>query len=163
MFQLLGKLLRPEPVVVGFSSKRIYFRNYRTDQSWSDVPAILIGLNDDGQKFVSAVGTAALRESGNAQYPFGHPRTIVSDWLQMLKIIEYGLAQIDAHPSKIVRSEFVYFVAEELEGGLTEMELRVLRELLLSVGARAVHFWPSTNEPTPSEIRSKAYIDASAA
>ncbi len=68
------------------------------------------------------------------------------------KTLKHFVAQVVSgsliRPSPVM----VLHVLDEWEGGLTEIELRALRELALGAGARAVHIWGG-RELTDQELK----------
>lgn len=90
-----------------------------------------------------AVGNSAFALKSNAQYevsnPFSHPRMLVSSFVKAEKILMHGIRVVHANrfisPSPVI----IMHPMEKLEGGITDIECRVYRELALSAGGRQAH------------------------
>ena len=92
---------------------------------------------DDSEKVLSVgdpVDPAAVR----VVLPFQHPRVLVEDFICGEKIVQYAIRELFGKgpiaPSPIV----VVHPDVELEGGLTFIEARALREMVEGAGARRV-------------------------
>lgn len=104
-----------------------------------------IAINNAGSKKqeIMAVGDAAYRLRGDSQLevsnPFSHPRVLISHFSKVEKVLTYGIREVLNSglipPSPIV----IMHPMEKLEGGVTEIECRVYRELAMGAGAREVY------------------------
>jgi len=92
---------------------------------------------------IEAVGNNAYGLKGSGQFdvsnPFSHPRLLVNDFEKATKVIQYGIVEVCRaqrfQPSPIA----VIHPQDRLEGGITDVECRLFRELALSAGARKVY------------------------
>lgn len=97
----------------------------------------------NGHRYVKSVGDEAYSmqalEDVIASNPFSHPRLLVADFRRAEKILQHGLRIVCGerwfNPSPVV----VMHPRERLEGGITEVECRLFRELCFGAGARKVH------------------------
>ncbi|MGR5060803.1 rod shape-determining protein [Vibrio rotiferianus] len=92
-------------------------------------------------RVMKGVGSEAKLQSGTGVKvinPFAHPRSFVADFYVAEKLIQHGVREI--HKSKIFKPapRIIMHQLEKTEGGLTNVEERVLRELALGSGAREV-------------------------
>lgn len=94
-----------------------------------------------GKKLIKSVGSEAKSEVGEGIQvinPFSHPRSFVADFYVAEKLIQHGLRKI--HKSRFIKPapRLVIHQLDKAEGGLTNVEERVLIELAVSSGAREV-------------------------
>jgi rod shape-determining protein MreB and related proteins len=115
----------------------------------SEVPEIAIRTLPGKSASIAAVGTAARSacSDGNTQVhnPFAHPRSLVSDFTVAEVLLKAFIKQVFKSsifsPSPVV----VMHPLGEHEGGLTQIELRAMRELALGAGASKVFIWQGPN------------------
>ena len=69
--------------------------------------------------------------------PFSHPRMFVASFELAEKLLQYGISQLHTSGFRAAPRVIVHQL-EKTEGGLTDIEDRVLRELALGAGAREV-------------------------
>lgn len=92
-----------------------------------------------------AVGNEALalrgRDGVELVNGFQHPRTLLADFSMAEQTLKLLLRKL--LPPSLLRpaATVVLQPLEQLEGGLTQLEIRGLVELLRSVGARQVYLW----------------------
>lgn len=71
--------------------------------------------------------------------PFQHPRVLIDDFIGGEKIVQYAIRELFGKkfisPSPVV----VLHPDLELDGGLTQIEARALREMAEGAGARRVY------------------------
>lgn len=95
-----------------------------------------------GRPVVEAIGNIvrSLREQPEYEVvnPFSHPRVLVNNFQKAEKILQHAFRYV--HKSKFFAPSprVVVQPMEKIEGGLTDVEERVFRELCLSAGAREV-------------------------
>jgi len=72
---------------------------------------------------------------------FSHPRMLIGDYEVAERLMT--LAIKEAYPTVVFppTPRLVMHPKEVLEGGFTEIEVRVLKEMALAAGARAVGVW----------------------
>lgn len=138
-------------IYVQLSRDRMTVRDAKTNEIVSEAPELAIS---GGEKpHVLAVGSLARRhalEPGvRIVNPFSHPRSLLSDFTSAEKILQEFMRRVLGtnlvKPSPVV----VMHPLGEYEGGLTQIEIRALRELALGAGASSVVVWqgsPLTNE-----------------
>ena len=110
-----------------------------------DEPPLLALRLDKGRQVPLAVGHEALALQGQAGVElangFRHPRTLLADFTVAAQTLRLLLKRVQ--PPALLRPAptVVLQPLEQLDGGLTQVEIRALIELLRSVGARKVYLW----------------------
>ena len=85
--------------------------------------------------------------------PFSHPRALVGNFTVAETAVKATLAEVKG--SKLFHTTRVLMLAmERLEGGLTQIERRVLREMALGAGAGKVDIWEG-HVLTDDEVRQR--------
>ncbi len=112
---------------------------------FDEKPYIATDKRNKNRYKVIAVGNKAYATPGTdhvtVMNPFTHPRVLCGDFVHAEALIRKVIQQISK--SKLIPNApaVVIHPMEKLEGGLTDVELRMFRELGLGAGARdvAVH------------------------
>ncbi len=121
------------------SENKLSIKAFSSDLSYEDEPYIAIESTKKGE-VIKAIGKEAKSLSGSnikVLNPFKHNRSFVADFMCAEKILQHGMYTL--HKSKIKPSpRVVVHQLEKTDGGLTDIEERVLRELALGAGAREV-------------------------
>ena len=91
---------------------------------------------------IVAVGRSAVQYLSKANinlvYPFLHQRQLVKDFAAAEKVLRYGVNQIrEIHHFRISPNMIIHPM-EKTEGGLSDIEVRVFRELALCAGAQTI-------------------------
>jgi rod shape-determining protein MreB len=136
---------------------RLHVRNVAKGTTYDDEP--LIALTRDAKPRVAAIGASARSSGLPTVNPFEHPRILVADFRLAELIMSHAFQSVSPvtwlRPAPVV----VCHVLEPLAGGLSQIELRALHELLNSAGAREVHFWEG-GELSDEELRTGVYRPA---
>ena len=141
---MLAQLFK-QYLYIQLSPERVTVRDPKTKRAVAEVPDIAIQRYGAGKARILAVGSVA-REAVAAPdtevvNPFAHPRSLVSDFTvaeQVLKAFVRrvrGTALLQPNPVVIVHP------LGQHEGGLTQVEIRALRELAVGAGASEVRVW----------------------
>jgi rod shape-determining protein MreB len=125
-------------------------RDARGGRFFDDEP--LVGLSDSDPPKIEAVGASA-KVLSRCVNPFSHPRVLVSDYIIAERLLLHAFKTVSGKFWLRAAPVAVMHVTEDLEGGLTDMERRVLQELAEGVGARKVYIWEG-RELTDEELRS---------
>jgi rod shape-determining protein MreB and related proteins len=161
VFRMIKAWLSSGPFCIRIRRNQVSITDVATGRKWEDEP--LIALSKKGNnKIISAIGAVA-RETGDELInPFDHPRVLVADFVLGEKLLQHGFQMvcygffivpgIKWTPSPIV----VIHILEELEGGLSPIEAKALREMAHGAGAREVHIWNSS-ELSDAEIKNGFY------
>lgn len=96
---------------------------------------------------------AAAQSGGVWANPFGHPRSLVSDFVLAEAVLKHLIVQ--AAPAGWRRlvspsPRMVIHPLGEPEGGYTQVEVRALRELAMAAGAASVTVWQGHSLTTES-------------
>lgn len=114
-------------------------------QTLSEPPLLALRQDEKGRRVQLAVGNAALALDGQPDVElvngFRHPRTLLADFAVAEQTLQLLLKRIQ--PPALLRPAptVVLQPLERLEGGLTQVEIRALVELLRGAGARQVFIW----------------------
>ncbi|MBI5634676.1 MAG: hypothetical protein HZA15_14495 [Nitrospirae bacterium] len=92
----------------------------------------------------------------SASEPFTTERLIVGNFEPAVKILKEGIKK--AYGKRLVKPIIVIHPLEKIEGGLSQIEKRVLKDLGEGAGARKVYFWVGP-ELSDSEILHKIEND----
>lgn len=145
-------------VYVQVSPDRVTVRNITTGESISERPKVEIRPGRMSQRLAYGEKSGAYVGGIGVQIdnPFGHPRTIVSDF-------DAGERLISALIKRVVKRKYfstsLFVVIHPLgdpEGGFTQIERLVLYEMALGAGASKVHVWIGRNL-TDHEIVTGSY------
>lgn len=138
--QLISGLFSPD-LLVELSEKKIVIRRMGKvgDDSVLAYEPYLAIETIGKKKVVKCVGAEAKLQSGTyieVINPFSHPRSFVADFYVAEKLLQHGLHQIQKSKFFQPAPRIIMHQLEKTEGGLTNIEERVLRELAFSCGAR---------------------------
>ncbi|WP_051235590.1 rod shape-determining protein [Marinimicrobium agarilyticum] len=132
-----------ETLYVQIWENRIKITHIESRRVYDQKPWIALDIRNSKKQIVVAVGDEAYaiqgRHGTEASNPFSHPRLLVKNFLKAEKVLQHGVRTVCArkvfNPSPVI----VIHPREKLEGGLTDIECRLFRELCLGAGAHAVH------------------------
>ncbi|XQW85672.1 rod shape-determining protein [Thalassotalea piscium] len=138
LFTFLRSLFSND-LLVELSEKKVSIKAFSSEISFEDEPYIALENTNKGE-IVKAIGKDAKSlTSPNIRVlnPFKHNRSFVADFMCAEKILQHGIYTM--HNSKIKPApRVIIHQLEKTDGGLTDIEERVLRELALGAGAREV-------------------------
>jgi rod shape-determining protein MreB len=121
------------------SENKVSIKDFSSDISFEEEPYIALENTKKGE-IIKAIGKAAKTLSSpniRVLNPFKHSRSFVADFMCAEKILQHGMYTI--HNSRIRPApRVIIHQLEKTDGGLTDIEERVLRELALAAGAREV-------------------------
>lgn len=108
----------------------------------SEIPIIALQKDSRGNEIVAAIGADAQAFSHRPDVvvsnPFLHPRLLVANFQTAEKFLRHAVRRVCKSKLFPPSPRVVIHPQEKLEGGLTDIEIRVLRELCLGAGAREV-------------------------
>ncbi len=126
-------------LLIELRESRIRIVSFLDNLEYDEKP--LIAIESAGDKsIVKGIGSACTEISDpniKVINPFSHPRSMVSSFTYAEKIINHAVNELHGlvfQPAPRI----VMHQLEKNEGGLTEIEERVLRELAIGAGAREV-------------------------
>lgn len=144
---ILG-LFSGEPYYLRLNRERIVIRNSGNGKTVEFRP--VVGL--DSRNNVTSIGDPANPGTERIVNPFDHPRVLVHDFDMAEKLCAYAFQQVSGmaplRPAPVV----VMHPDVHLDGGLTSIEARVLREMAEGGGARKV-FVHYGRQLTDEEVR----------
>lgn len=124
-------------LLIELSEQKILIKSFSSNATYDDEPWIALE-NINGIEIVKGIGKEAKKLTGiniNIVNPFSHTRSFIGSYVLAEKIIQHGVLSI--HKSKIRPApRIIMHQLEKTEGGLTDVEDRVLRELAVAAGAR---------------------------
>ena len=128
-------LLTGGPYYLRVNRERVSVRNVST----GDFVEVAAKLGLDRADKILSVGDPVDPSAVRVLMPFQHPRILIEDFTGGEKIVSYVIRQLFGKgpiaPSPIV----VVHPDIDLDGGLTQIEARALRELVEGAGARKVY------------------------
>jgi len=142
---------------VKLSRSRVSVKDVASGNFYDDEP--LVAISQGEPPLIEAIGTSARSASSVTVNPFSHPRVFVEDFLVAEKVLAHAFLIVSGNKPFRVSPIVVAHVVEKLDGGLTQIEYRVLHELFDNVGARKTYFWEG-HELTDDELRAGAYRDS---
>ena len=141
---MLDRLLRKQAIAlyVQLWSKRFSISVIGSSANYEDESVIAIATEDKQKAKIVAVGRSTdlhrSRTNVNLVYPFLHQRLLVNNFAAAEKVLQYGVNQIREKHHFRISPNMIIHPMEKTEGGLSDIEIRVFRELALSAGARAI-------------------------
>jgi rod shape-determining protein MreB len=132
---------------VQISPERLTVRNVKTGEIISEVAEIAIAY-DPKPRIVGVGAEAGLHKSNSSIKvinPFGHPRSMVSEFSAAEQLLK-------AFVHRILKSSFfspspkiVMHLLGDPAGGFTQVEIRAFHEMALGAGAAKVVIWQGTD------------------
>ena len=131
---------------IQLSPQRVLVRDPKSGQAVDEVPEIAVQRPSGGKATVLAVGAAARAAAAQPDTtvanPFAHPRSLVSDFTLAELVLKAFVRRVFGSKRLFLPSPTsVIHPLGEHAGGLTQVELRALRELALGAGAASVKVW----------------------
>ena len=150
MLKNLLSLFTKSDLYIQIAENRLRVIRVANGDEFNQAP--LMALEEKGGKVVvKAVGDDAAKCKNQAGVevvnPFSHPRLLVADFQKAEKVLMHAFQTLFAKSWFAVAPRVVVQPMEKLEGGLTDIELRVFRELCLGAGAREVVVYVGTVLP----------------
>jgi rod shape-determining protein MreB len=142
MSGFLASLLRGT-IYVQISPTRLAVRNPKTGESVAQPPEIAFA-HESGRPGIAGVGHAARTPHPypvEIVNPFAHPRTPISDFVAADALLRTVLRGFVKNRMFAASPRVVIHPLRDYEGGLTQVEIRALRELALGVGAAEAWVW----------------------
>ena len=135
ILKFIRSLLTGGPYYLRVNRDRVSIRNVST----GEVVEVTPKLGIDSSYTILSVGDPVDPSAVRVLMPFQHPRILIDDLAGAERLVQYAIRKLygtgPIAPSPIV----VVHPDIELEGGLTQIEARALRELVEGAGARKVY------------------------
>lgn len=143
------------------SPERITIRNARTGESFSDTPDIAIVRDPTARILAIGTNTAQARlELGVVvTNPFGHPRSMVSDFTTGLQVFKFFIKKMPGQTwwqGLLPAPRVLIHLEGNSEGGYTQVEVRAFLEMGVSAGAGDVNVWEGI-ELSDAQVLSQDY------
>lgn len=131
-------------VYVRIKPDRLSVLHVESGNEYRAVPTLAIGKKN-GKDIVLGVGQAAATKAGITHVQlangFKHPRTLIADFTVAEQTLKHFLKMVLPHSLFTASPVVVVHPQAQLEGGLTQVEVRALVELGLGAGGRKVFIW----------------------
>ncbi|MEH6652458.1 MAG: rod shape-determining protein MreB [Motiliproteus sp.] len=118
---------------------RLKVTDINTDLVFDEKPLMAIETSAEGKKNIVGICSAAeFKSDSNIELvnPFHHPRVLLSDFLVAEKILQHAFRQLLGNKLFSLAPIVVVQPMEKTEGGLSIIEDRAFKELMISAGAR---------------------------
>lgn len=149
MYKWLLGLLSGGPYYLRVNRQRLSIKDISSGRAFEC--RAVVGMDSAGK--VTAIGDAPGTASVKQVNPFDHPRILVHDYPVAEILFRHAIRQVSGMsffspaPVLVVQPDLV------LEGGLTSIESRVLRELADSAGARKTYIIHRSQPLSDDEVR----------
>ena len=126
---------------IQFSDKRLKVSSPHLTETFECTPFMAIE-NKQGKYIIAAIGREAEAMRGkpdvNVVNPFDHPRLVVGDFTVGEKLLQHALRSLFKAKWAPRILEGLMHPERDMEGGLTQVEYRAVRELGENAGCRKV-------------------------
>lgn len=140
-------------VYVALSPQRFTVKEVKSGRTFSGVPEIALTGSDKVK--VLGIGPEARAHGADPAVrivnPFTHPRSLFSDFALAEQFVKLAIRRVVGESLFQMSPRVIMHALGEPEGGYTQIERRVMRELALSAGAREVELLEG-HEPTDQEL-----------
>lgn len=154
MLRQLLDFAPPEVVYIQLWRERIKVTNLMTDKAYDQASFVHITTLPSGKKKMTSIGDSARVSQSPDTFsfnPLGHPRSLLSDFHVLEEMLKQILAQIRPPRLSFKRLVAIIHPMEHIEGGLTAIEERGLKEVALGAGAHDVFIY--TGDPvSPQQL-----------
>lgn len=130
-------------VYVRISEDRLRVHQLENESVFDQRPFIALDASNPRKVTIKAIGDEAYALRADRQFtvsnPFSHPRLLVGNFGNAERVLSHAIRAV--HQAQFIPPSPVVIMhpLEKLEGGLTDIECRVFRELALGAGAREMH------------------------
>lgn len=128
---------------VQVSPQRLSVRNAKTGEAIEEAPEVAIA-HEPKTKIVG-VGSEARTHKAAASVeivnPFGHPRSLVSDFTVGEQLLKAFLRRMQGRSFLAIAPKVVLHPLGNPAGGFTQVEIRAFHEMALGAGASQVVVW----------------------
>jgi len=126
---------------------RIRAVDLETNNIFDEKPLLQVETNKHGKKCVTAFGNDAYRDPIN---PFSHPRTLLNNFYIGERLLQEIIKKLVGKKFISPAPAVIIHPMEKKLGGLTMIEVRAFREMVLGAGARdfAIHQGKHSLEPS---------------
>jgi len=149
------KKFLPSTLYVKLRENRLTVKNINSGEIYEDEP---VAATDNDKKNIFTVGKETHKIKNNVVIinGFSHPRSIINDFFIAEKTLQYAVHKLYQKGFFHLSPIMIIHPMEKVEGGLTCVERRALRELAFGAGAQKVFIWVG-RELTDDEVISHHY------
>ena len=154
MLNWIHHKLSSGPLYVRITRQRLLVVDVSTGKSYDDEP--LMAVSTGAKKVILAIGVSARSVDGTKTNPFSHPRVLAHDFQALEKIFMHAFMEVLKTRRLRLTPIVVLQIDERLDGGLTLIESRALKEAAFNAGAYEVYIHggsPLTNQ----QVKDGAY------
>lgn len=146
-------------LLVELSENRIIMQKFSTGHFIEIEPWIALE-RAKGKEKIKAIGREAKLLSGptiQTSNPFSHTRSFIGNFMLAEKILQHGIFTLNNSKLRAAPRVIMHQL-EKTDGGLSDIEERVLRELAIGMGAREVLIHTGSK----IKVRAQSYDDIKA-
>ena len=128
---------------VQIAPERLVVRDPKSGKTLSEPPEVAI-VRSPNVKIVGFGSEARLRStepSVEVVNPFGHPRSLISDFTVGEQLLKLMLARVNSSSGLVVPPRVVMHPLGDPAGGFTQVEIRAFHEMAIGAGASEVKVW----------------------
>ncbi|WP_407333679.1 rod shape-determining protein [Enterovibrio sp. 27052020O] len=128
---------------------RLRVLNGTTGRVFDEQPLIAWTQTGPIRKRVEAIGDAAhalKHDIGTTvSNPFSHPRSLIGDYAAAETVIHHAISQVTPRSFFQPKIQVILHPMEKIEGGLTDIEKKALRDMAYQAGAKNAYvYWGDT-------------------
>lgn len=126
-----------KPIYIQIWQSRLKVSVVGEGDVYDEKPLMAILTTDKGVKVIKAIGNSAEGLEANnivVVNPFCHPRLLLSDFLVAEKMLQYVIFKLHKNAKFRPCPSAIVHPMEKIDGGLTQIEIRALKELMLGSG-----------------------------
>jgi rod shape-determining protein MreB len=128
---------------VQISPERLSVRNAKTGVTIAEMPEVAVAREPKRQ--IVGVGAEARTYKSHASVevvnPFGHPRSLVSDFTVGEQLLKAFLRRMQGPSLLAIAPKVVFHPQGDPAGGFTQVEIRAFHEMAFGAGASQVVVW----------------------
>lgn len=144
-------------IYVQISAQQLTVKNLKSGEVITEVPEVAISAPPKPK--ILAIGpqarAAAAAQATEVINPFGHPRSLVSDFTTAQQVLQHYLRRIQGNAFLFLPVIVMHPLGSPV-GGFTQVERRAFREMALGAGASEVVVWTGRSL-ADQEILSRQY------
>lgn len=144
---IIDKLFK-NTIYVEFSAEWITVKHVETGKIIEDKPLLAIKKDDKGKNIILAIGSKVEQiktDTGVVIHNgFSHPRVCINDFEIARATLMHFVRKV-LNKKILVRPIMIMHPNGNLDGGLSQIEDRALKELASSIGAQKSYVWTGRN------------------
>lgn len=143
MFDYLSKIFAATVLYIQVSEKCLKVKNLKNGRTYEDKPVFAL-QSEGGKMKCLAFGSKAYQQKGTnikLANGFSHPRTLLGDFVLIERALQEAVRESCQGGFFTPSPQIILHPQEKIEGGLTSVEIRALKEACAGSGARSVKIW----------------------